>query len=199
MVSGCLLEQLKTVQEIKMNFDIKDVKSWSNRYDVKIGDEGYFFNDIDKLRNSENEYIKPVKSKLSAIRDNYAMCFQIDNGRDCYNVFNFFLPLDAVKKDKPKKKYRPFKSMSELTEIIYSKDLGCDNLSVGDSLWIRRKGDEHYHQNLLITSLGYDENDVISILISMNGKSMQQWLDEFEFLAHDEWKPFGAVEDCTGE
>ena len=183
-----------------MNFDIKDVKSWATRHDVKIGDEGYFFNDIDKLRNSENEYIKPVKSKLSAIRDNYAMCFQIDNGRDCYNVFNFFLPLDAVKKDKSKeKKYRPFKSMRELTEIVYSKDLGCDNLSVGDSLWIRRKGDKHIHQKLLITSLGYDENDVISILISMNGKSMQEWLDNFEFLAHDEWQPFGAVEDCTGE
>ena len=182
-------------KEIKMNFDIKDVKSWSNRYDVKIGDEGYFFNDIDKLRNSENEYIKPVKSKLSAIRDNYAMCFQIDNGRDCYNVFNFFLPLDAVKKDKPKKKYRPFKSMSELTEIIYGKDLGCDNLSVGDNLWIRRKDDEHVHQNLLIISLGYNEDDLISI----NGKSMQEWLDNFEFLAHDEWVPFGAVEDCTGD
>ena len=89
--------------------------------------------------------------------------------------------------------------MRELTEIVYSKDLGCDNLSVGDNLWIRRKGDNHIHQNLLITSLGYDENDVISILISMNGKSMQEWLDNFEFLAHDEWVPFGAVEDCTGE
>lgn len=81
-----------------MNFDIKDVKSWSNRYDVKIGDEGYFFYDIDKLRNFENEYIKPVKSKLSAIRDNCATCFQIDNGHDGYNVFPFFLPLGKVQK-----------------------------------------------------------------------------------------------------
>ena len=85
--------------------------------------------------------------------------------------------------------------MRELTEIVYSKDLGCDNLSVGDNLWIRRKGDEHVHQNLLIISLEYNEND----LISMNGKSMQEWLDNFEFLAHDEWKPFGAVENCTGD
>ena len=175
-------------KEIKMNFDIKDVKSWSNRYDVKIGDEGYFFYDIDKLRNFENEYIKPVKSKLSAIRDNCATCFQIDNGHDGYNVFPFFLPLDAVKKDKSKKKYRPFVSMRELTEIIYSKDLGCDDLSVGDNLWIRRKGDEHVHQNLLIISIEYNEND----LISMNGKPMQEWLDNFEFLAHCEWHPFGV-------
>ena len=78
--------------------------------------------------------------------------------------------------------------MRELTEIVYSKDWEYDNLSVGDSLWIRRKDDEHIHQNLLITSLGYDETD----LISMNGKSMQEWLDEFEFLSHREWKPFGV-------
>lgn len=175
-------------RRLKMIFDIKDVKSWATRHDVKIDDEGYFFHDIDKLRNFENEYIKPVKSKLSAIRDNYATCFQIDNGRDGDNVFPFFLPLDAVKKDKTEKKYRPFKSMRELTEIVYSKDWEYDNLSVGDSLWIRRKGDEHIHQNLLISSLGYNEND----LISMNERSMQYWLDNFEFLAHREWHSFGV-------
>ena len=27
-----------------MKFDITDIKSWSNRKDVKIGDKGYFFN-----------------------------------------------------------------------------------------------------------------------------------------------------------
>lgn len=87
--------------------------------------------------------------------------------------------------------YRPFKSMRELTEIVYSKDWEYNNLSVGDSLWIRHKGDEHVHQNLLIISLGYNEND----LISMNGKPMQEWLDNFEFLAHCEWHSFGVKEN----
>ena len=191
MVNGNLLEYLNTVQEIKMNFDIKDVKSWSNRYDVKIGDEGYFFNDIDKLRNFENEYIKPVRGTVEYIRDNYCYCFGIDK-RGLKENYSFFLPLDAVKKDKPKKKYRPFRSMRELTEIVYSKDWEHDNLSVGDSLWIRRKGDNHIYQNLLITSIGYDENDVISILISMNGKSMQEWLDNYEIEINGEWVPFGV-------
>lgn len=86
------------------------------------------------------------------------------------------------------KKYRPFKTMSELTEIVYGKDWEYNNLSVGDSLLIRRKGDEHFYQKLLITSLGYDEND----LISMNDKPMKEWLDEFEFLAQCEWQPFGV-------
>lgn len=85
-------------------------------------------------------------------------------------------------------KYRVFKSMRELTEVVWGKDWEYNNLSVGDSLLIRRKGDEHFHQNLLITSLGYNEDD----LISMNGKSMQEWLDNFEFLAHRNWQPFGV-------
>ena len=118
----------------------------------------------------------------------YALYFADTGAFGGTNNFGFFLPLDAVKEDKSKKKYRPFKSMSELTEIIYSKDRGCDNLSVGDNLWIRRKGDEHVHQNLLIISLEYNEYD----LISMNGKPMQEWLDNFEFLAHCEWHSFGV-------
>ena len=193
-----------------MNFDIKYVKSWANRHDVvELSVAGFFGNSLLEIDNEIRRYNKGEKGHLHMlyqISDNGCFCFGYatyfaDTGAfSGTSNFAFFLPLDAVKKDKSKeKKYRPFVSMRELTEIIYSKDLGCDNLSVGDSLWIRRKGDKHIHQKLLITSLGYDENDVISILISMNGKSMQQWLDNFEFLAHDEWQPFGAVEDCTGE
>lgn len=162
-----------------MNFDIKDVKSWSTRNEVELGKVGFFANSIEQLYKEEC-----VISKLSLITKIDAFSFGDENN----NSYAFFLPLDAVKKDKSKKKYRPFKSMRELTEIVYSKDWEYDNLSVGDSLWIRRKGDEHYHQNLLITSLGYDEND----LISLNGKPMQEWLDNFEFLAHSEWWPFGV-------
>lgn len=50
------------------------------------------------------------------------------------------------------KKYRPFVSMRELTEIVYSNNWEYNNLTVGDHLWIRRKGDEHCCQDLLITS-----------------------------------------------
>lgn len=78
--------------------------------------------------------------------------------------------------------------MREFTKVVWGKDWKYNNLSVGDSLLIRRKGDEHFYQNLLITSLGYNEDD----LISMNGKSMQEWLDNFEFLAHCNWQPFGV-------
>ena len=193
-----------------MNFDIKDLKSWANRHDVETKSViGFFGNSLFDIDNEIRRYNKGEKGHLHMlyqISDNGCCCFGYatyfsDTGAfSGTNNFAFFFPLDAVKKDKSKeKKYRPFKSMRELTEIVYSKDWEYDNLSVGDSLWIRRKGDKHIHQNLLITSLGYDENDVISILISMNGKSMQEWLDNYEIEINGEWQPFGVFEDGTGD
>lgn len=165
-----------------MKFNVKDIKSWANRHDVKVGDAGYFADSILVLDDRVNMNTIGI---INAIFDKTACCFSIEGNTG----FAFFLPVDAVKEDNPEeKKYRPFKSMRELTEIVYSNDWEYNNLSVGDSLLIRRKGDEHVHQNLLIISLGYNEND----LISMNGKPMQEWLDEFEFLAHCEWHPFGV-------
>lgn len=175
---------------IKMNFDVKDVKSWANRHDVKIGAEGYFCHDINKLINNENEYIKPVKSKLSAIRDNYATCFQIDNGRDGDNVFPFFLPLDAVKKDKPEKKYRPFKSMAEFTKVVYNYVPDYLNITgVGESFMVRRKCNQ-YLFNVLVTHLEYDENHN---LISINGQSLKSLFENYEIITDDcKIIPFGV-------
>ena len=193
-----------------MNFDIKDLKSWANRHDVvELSVAGFFGNSLLEIDNEIRRYNKGEKDHLHMlyqISDNGCFCFGYatyfaDTGAFAgTNNFAFFLPLDAVKKDKSKeKKYRPFRSMRELTEIVYGEDWEYAYLSVGDSLWIRRKGDKHIHQKLLITSLGYDDNDVISILISMNGKSMQEWLDNYEIEINGEWPPFGAVEDGTGE
>lgn len=161
-----------------MNFDIKDVKSWATCHDVKVGDVGYF---ADRLLVLDDKVSMDSRGTIKDIRDRQAACFRNRNDVD----FGFFLPLDAVKKEK---KYRPFVTMRELTEIVYNKDWEYNNISVGDSLLIRSKDDAHVHQNLLIISLGYNEND----LISMNGKPMQEWLDNFEFLAHCEWWPFGV-------
>ena len=189
----------KVKKEIKMNFDIKDVKSWATRHDVKIGDEGYFFYDIDKLRNFENEYIKPVKSKLSAIRDNSATCFQIDNGCDGYNVFPFFLPLDKVKKDKPKNKYRPFKDAYELYKFLVNlyfarKDFSNELLLNLPITW-RKKDTSNFTTTELITSV---EDSVIDDyqLTSINGKELEYWFNNYEIEIDGEWQPFGAVENA---
>ena len=188
-------------KEIKMNFNIKDVKSWATRHDVKIGDEGYFFYNIDKLRNFENEF-KPVKSKLSAIRDNYAPCFQIDNGCDGYNVFPFFLPLDAVKKDKPKKKYRPFKDAHELYKFLVNSSFAMkyfsNELLLNLPITWRKKDTSNFTTTEMITSVALNETDK-ACKIFINERDFEDWFNNYEIEIDGEWQPFGVFEDGTGD
>ena len=184
-----------------MIFDIKDVKSWATRHDVKIGDEGYFFHDIDKLRNSENEYIKPVKSKLSVIRDNYARCFQIDNGRDGDNVFEFFLPLDKAKVEK---RYRPFKDTYEFYNFIgviltITRKEFRNRMLLGLPITYRERKSPQYTTIELITRVELNETDK-ACKIFINKRNIEDWCDNYEIMnVKGEWQPFGAVENCTGE
>ena len=173
-----------------MKFDLKDVKSWSNRHDVKVGDEGYFFHAIDILKGSESECLKPIKSVLFTLRNNYAKCFKVELGHDGDDVFEFFLPLDAVKKDIPEKKYRPFKSMVEFTKVVYN--FVPDYLSVtgvGESFMVRRKYNQHI-EKVLITHLEYDANHN---LISINGQSLKSLFENYEIITDDgKIIPFGV-------
>ena len=187
-----------------MIFDIKDVKSWATRHDVKIGDEGYFFHDIDKLRNSENEYIKPVKSKLSVIRDNYARCFQIDNGRDGDNVFEFFLPKDAVKENKT---YRACRTVQELYELVFDykceqlenilcindKDRFCINELIGTVIHFKQKGfDTTYYE--CITGIVVYNNGDIDVRIDGCNFELTELFKNYKIEINGEWLPFGVEE-----
>ena len=172
-----------------MNFDIKDVKSWATRKDVKIGAEGYFFNEIDNAKNDDC-YCKPVRGTVEYIRDNYCYCFGIDK-RGLKENYSFFLPLEAVKEDMPKeKKYRPFKSMTEFTKVVYN--LVPDNLNitgVGESFMVRRKYNQHI-EKVLITHLEYDANHN---LISINGQSLKSLFENYEIITDDcKIIPFGV-------
>ena len=177
------------------NFNIEDVFGPNDIKEAEkhVGEIGYFEDSLEDLDNAITFFPKNIYKLIRIKQANSDNKYVINAACS----FKYFLLLNNlnIKKTKPvetkAKNYRPFKSIRELTEIVYSKDWEYNNLSVGDSLWIRRKGDEHFHQNLLITSLGYDEND----LISMNERPMQKWLDNFEFLAHCEWHLFGIEEN----
>lgn len=54
-----------------MKFDVKDVKSWANRHDVKVGDEGYLSSDISTLRDKKDTEL----TTLDHIYDDKASCF----------------------------------------------------------------------------------------------------------------------------
>ena len=163
-----------------MKFNIKDVKSWANRHDVKVDDEGYLSDDISTLR--EQEDTEPTK--LDHIFDNKASCF---SSKEYFADYPFFLPLNAVKKEK---KYRPFESMAEFTKVVYN--LVPNNLNitgVGESFMVRRKYNQHI-EKVLITHLEYDENNN---LISINGQSLKSLFENYEIITDDnKIIPFGV-------
>lgn len=166
-----------------MDFDVKDVKTWATRNDVKAGDEGYFADFFSNLKRDDRIY----KGRISSIEDDTGQCFYSDFK---YKWF-FFLPLSAVKEDKPKeKKYRPFGSMAEFTKVVYN--LVPNNLNitgVGESFMVRRKYNGHY-EKVLITHLEYDENHE---LLSINGQSLRDLFENYDIVTDDDKIiPFGV-------
>lgn len=159
-----------------MNFDIKDVKSWANRHDVKVGDEGYFSDHISYLRNA-----KDAKTlKLDRIYDNQASCF---SSTAFYGGYSFFLPLDAVKKDKPEKKYRPLQSIDEMDRLFNHSVMNANNF-----ITYRSKVTGKIYMELLF-AVCRDENDVLS---SINNIPVQYLFDNYEIRKNGKWLPFGV-------
>lgn len=188
-----------------MNFDIKDLKSWANRHDVgPLSVTGFFGNSLLEIDNEIRRYNKGEKDRLHMlyqISDNGCCCFGYatyfsDTGAfSGTNNFAFFLPLDKVKKDKSKKKYRPFKSMTEFTKVVYNLVPDYLNITgVGKSFMVRRKCNQHI-EKVLITHLEYDANHN---LISINGQSLKSLFENYEIITDDdEIIPFGVeVKEC---
>lgn len=156
-----------------MKFDIKDVKSWANRHDVKVGDEGYFADEIEDLKAEDNR-----TRVITEIIDNHAFCFRTPT-----NKYSFFLPLDAVKEDKPKeKKYRPLKSIDE-TDCLFD----CSVMSAKNFITYRSKVTGEIYIELLF-AVSRDKNDVLS---SINNIPVQDLFNNFEIRKNGEWLPFG--------
>lgn len=161
-----------------MRFDIKDVKSWYNRHDVKVGDEGYFADNIEELK--ENNRTRMI----AEIFDDHAFCFRTPTNR-----YSFFLPLEAVKEDKPKeKKYRPFKTIDELEKVLNKDNRSAHQfMCVGNDIFIR---DKNQITHLMITRIDRDAktNEVINV----NGMSPIYLFNNYEIRVGAEWLPFGV-------
>ena len=171
-----------------MNFDIKYMKSWADRHDVNVGDKGYFTHSINWLKDDFELNVDTI----ACIRDDFGNCFVSEKSFNEGNSFPFFVPLKAVKEDKPKeKKYRPFKTMRELTEVVRGKDWEMNDITTGDELMIRSKGCEDRHRRVLITDLTLDHN---CNLLFINNKTMKVWLDNYEVMSSSacDWVPFGV-------
>lgn len=182
-----------------MNFDIKDIKSWSNRHDVRtLSDAGFFGNSLSEIDDEIKRYNNGEEDRLHElykISDNGCYCFGYalylaDTGAfGGTNSFAFFLPLDAVKKEK---EYRPIKNMAELADIMYGEDRQRGAISTGDLMTLERKKDR-FRFRILITQLEY-ENDLQ--LVSINDKTLKNLFDDYNVMnVNGIFVPFGVEEN----
>ena len=192
-----------------MNFDIKDLKSWTNRNDVvELSVAGFFGNSLLEIDNEIRRYDKGEKGHLHMlyqISDNGCCCFGYatyfsDTGAfSGTNNFAFFLPLDKVKVEK---RYRPFKDAYEFYKFLVNPSLTrkdfSNKLLLNLSITLRIKYTSNFTTTELITSV---EDSVIvgCQLTSINNKELEYWFNNYEIEINGEWVPFGAVENCTGD
>lgn len=173
-----------------MKFDIKDVKSWANRHDVKVGDEGYFCNHISDLYDMSNIEL----TKIERIRDNQASCFF---STAFYGGYSFFLPLNAVKEDKLEKKYRPFKDLYEFYQFLsfnsrITKEDFTPNMLLGLYFKYREKKAPRFAHTIVINRIDFDlADDPCEPCIE--GRNLGLYFDFSEIMNDDgEWQPFGV-------
>lgn len=176
-----------------MNFDVKDIKSWANRHDVRtLSVTGFFGNSLSEIDDEIKRYNNGEKDRLHElymISDNgcycfgYALYFADTGAFSGTNNFAFFLPLDAVKKDKPKeKRYRPLKSIDEMDCLF-----DCSVMSAKNFITYRSKVTGEIYIELLF-AVSRDKNDVLS---SINNIPVQVLFNNFEIRKNGEWLPFG--------
>lgn len=166
-----------------MNFDIKDVKSWANRHDVKIGAEGYFINDLESFKEDRADNSKFKINRIKGIRDEFANCFISKKLFGLQDCFPFFLPLDAVKKEK---KYRPLKKIKDFHDCGVIK--GEDDCLIGSVLTLRDKKNYNLTRDMKVIDVEYSFDTVLRI----NRCSLAYFFTYFDIYINGEWVPFGV-------
>lgn len=106
------------------------------------------------------------------------------------NRYSFFLPLDAVKEDKPKEKgYRPFRTIAEVDELL-AKDSVKHYCFVGSGLYLRYKAKPNITKHIEITNLEVDTKT--NRLLFINSFTPKYLVKTFEIKLAGEWFPFGV-------
>ena len=184
-----------------MNFDIKDVKSWANRHDVKTLSVTGFFGDtlleidyeIKKYNNGEKDRLH----ELYSISDIGSHCFGyamycVDTGAfGGTNNFAFFLPLEAVKEELKEKTYRPFKTIREFEDALNKDNTSTPQaICVGEDIFIRAKQNHNRVEEMLITSI--TRNKETNEVLFINTCSPSYLFDRYEIRVGNKWLPFGV-------
>ena len=177
-------------------FDIKDLKSWANRHDVETKSVmGFFGNSLLEIVNEIRRYSRGEIDRLHMlyqISDNDYRCFGYatnfaDTGAfSGTSNFAFFLPLNAVKKDEPEKKYRPFETIEEFVKTIGD---------IGTIITYREKKEPSQEMRGIFT--GYMWDSACRGWILGLGATLYRLENLFELAEYkykNEWQPFGVEE-----
>ena len=174
-------------------FDEKDLITWSNRHKAKNNSRGYFANCINDLKDDiEHNKLRT----LVAVSASYDRCF------DCYSCtdseiysFSFFLPVDAVKKEKA---YRACKNVQELYELVFNTKSKADtefyiNELVGAVIHFKLKGFDTTRYEC-ITGIAVYINGDIAVHIGGDNFELDDLFKHYKIEINGEWKPFGVLE-----
>lgn len=170
-----------------MKFDLKDVKSWSNRHDVKVGDDGYVSSDINTLQDDLKSGIAQIRI-ICHVRDDDVECFCCKAFGAIRN-YGFFLPAEAVIEDPKEKPYRPFRTIAEVDELL-AKDTVKHYCFVGSDLYLRYKAKPNITKHIEITNLEVDTNT--NELRFINGFTTNHLAKNFDIKIAGRWLPFGV-------
>ena len=175
-------------------FDEKDLITWSNRHNAKIGSRGYFANFIGDLKD-DIEHNKLYT--LVDISDDCECCF------DCYSSNNsdvlsygFFLPKDAVKESKT---YRACKTIKELYELVFNTKSKADtefyiNELIGTVIHFKQKGFDLTYYECITGIVVYNNGDIDVRIYGCNFE-LDDLFKSYEIEINGEWLPFGVLEE----
>lgn len=169
-------------------FDEKDLITWANRHDAKVGTKGYFASSITDLHsNIKGGYVH----ELMSIFDDKNWCFS-----DGTFSYGFFLPVDAVKENKT---YRACKNIKEFYELVFNTKSKVEdririNELIGTIIHFRQK---EFDTTLYacITGIAVYINGDIAVHIDSCNFELDELFKRYEIEINGEWVPFGVLEE----
>lgn len=182
-------------------FNKSDVLTVLTKEQAKVGDKGYFSDNLENL--DANVKRGEVHSLVKIYDDDRALFpFGSDHlGSDRGNRFALFLPADKVKKEPT---YRPFNCLDELFNFFfpeYIKDNFCDQTEkalffLGKTLVLKNRYHD-YIKVMTIKEVDFFNNcsgDGGSSNIELNCFTLLYLFNNYEIKKDGKFVPFGVVE-----
>lgn len=167
-------------------FNKEDVLTSITADNVKVGTVGFFGYVLQDLITAVKENDCHI---LSAVDQQTPHCFRASD--DCWYIL--FLPLSKVLKQR---KYRPFKSISELFGFLMPENEETDNLKMVEKLLgkkiILKNPENGQFKAMFIQNIEFS-ND--SSEINLNCLSLEYLFNIYKVLINDYWMPFGVEEE----